>query len=234
MPSVNSTLTHRCAGRRALKIAFSQTKGGVGKSTAAINLAGAARYFNLRVLVIDADPQGSVRDWCQRGGSIETLQAAPRDVPGILRARDLDYDLIVIDTSGSHAAEHILVVETVDVVLCPLENPYVSLKPALTSMARARARGTPSRIFMSRVRTTATERRLARARGIITDFAAREWDWREPIILSSVIRDRVPLEDSVNAGKTAFDSMSTAISAREYAALFRETVTFVQANGKII
>jgi chromosome partitioning protein len=44
-------------------IAVANGKGGVGKSTVAINIAGAIAKISEPILLIDADPQGTVSDW---------------------------------------------------------------------------------------------------------------------------------------------------------------------------
>src|SRR5215475_847925 len=51
---------------RSMIIAFVNQKGGVGKTTLALHVAGAWAARGRRIVVIDADPQGSALDWSEQ------------------------------------------------------------------------------------------------------------------------------------------------------------------------
>ncbi len=53
-------MPHRPAGKRALRAAIANFKGGAGKSTVALHLAHAAALDGYRVLVVDFDPQATL------------------------------------------------------------------------------------------------------------------------------------------------------------------------------
>ena len=75
-------------------------KGGVGKTTLSVNLAGALARRGAKVLLIDADPQGSALDWsaARAGDSLFSVLALPRPVLHKEMARiGKDYDHVLID-----------------------------------------------------------------------------------------------------------------------------------------
>ena len=83
-------------------ISFINQKGGVGKTTAAINIASVYAEEGNRVLLVDADPQGSLLDWATIGGpkNIEVIGFTVEDIVDRLKVMAVDYDLVLIDSGG--------------------------------------------------------------------------------------------------------------------------------------
>jgi chromosome partitioning protein len=88
-------------------IAVVNQKGGAGKSTLAMLLAGTLAEAGARVLVADADPQNTALRWATAGegfpADVEDLSGEEGKLHKHLRRRLDDYDYIVID-SPPHAA----------------------------------------------------------------------------------------------------------------------------------
>lgn len=89
-------------------IVFAGQKGGTGKSTLALSTAGELVARRNDVLLVDADPQGSVRTWAavaaEAGHPAPTLvsMGATMHLDGQLRRLAGTYDFVVIDTPPRH------------------------------------------------------------------------------------------------------------------------------------
>jgi chromosome partitioning protein len=87
-------------------IAILNEKGGSGKTTVSFNLATALHRQGKRVVIVDADPQGSARDW--RTASPEGINLPPvvaMDRPQMLSSLGtLNADIVIIDTPAKAEA----------------------------------------------------------------------------------------------------------------------------------
>ena len=103
-------------------ISFVNQKGGVGKTTAAINLASSLVRKNHNLVLIDADPQGSATTW----HSIEDNQAFEIiDHPGELTQADIEtmetaYDYVIIDAPPAVDDKVVTILKASDLAILPV------------------------------------------------------------------------------------------------------------------
>lgn len=104
-------------------IALMNEKGGSGKSTIATNLATALHRRGKRVVLVDADPQGTARDW--RAASPDGADLPPvvaLDRPQLLASiPSLAADFVVIDTPAKAEAMAAGVVRVANLALIVIQ-----------------------------------------------------------------------------------------------------------------
>lgn len=113
-------------------IAVISQKGGAGKSTIAIGLAVAAAAAGKSVVVIDLDPQPTVRRWSDRRGSDDNIAVvsttAGRLASTLDAAREGDADLVIIDTAPRSEDGAAKAAQGVDLVLIPIRPDMANLE----------------------------------------------------------------------------------------------------------
>jgi len=204
-------------------VALLNQKGGVGKTTLALHLAGEWARRGKRVTLIDADPQGSALDWSQQrvreGGSRlfgvvglarDTLH---REAPEI--ARNVDH--VIIDGPPRVAALMRSALLAADLVLIPVQpSPFDGWASAeiLSLLAEAK-------IYRPQLAARFVLNRCG-ARTIIARETAETLADHDPPLLASRIGQRVIFADTAQTGRLVFEVDEDGPAAREIAALTAE------------
>lgn len=204
-------------------IALLNQKGGVGKTTLALNLAGAWARQGMRVTLIDADPQGSALDWSQQrareglprlfgvlGLARDTLH---REAPELAR----DADIIIIDGPPRVAALMRSALLASDLVLIPVQpsplDGWASAEMlALVTEARIYRPELAARFVLNRC-----DARTVLARETVETLADHD-----PPALATAIGQRVAFAAAVQSGRLVSELDEDTPAAREIAALADE------------
>ena len=196
-------------------------KGGAGKTTLAIHLAGAGVSAGLSTLILDADPQATASQWSQwrAGADPEVVDCAshvllPRKVQ---QASDLGADLVVIDTPP-HA--DILAREAckiADLILIPCRPQAFDLSAVETTVELVKAAGRPAFVlFMAgpqRAPVTYKEaRELIEGTNGLAGLGVP--------VASVMLTQRAIYHHSTAQGRTASEAEPDGKAAQEVAALW--------------
>ncbi len=125
--------------QRGLIFTAAYSKGGTGKSNLNANIAAAMAHKGASVVVIDADPQGTISNWIDRRNSL--LEEGNKELPVIHLQQSFSsntrkiaieaakhYDVVIIDVDGrdGKGLRHALM--ACDIAIAPLEPSQESVE----------------------------------------------------------------------------------------------------------
>ncbi|WP_091846867.1 ParA family partition ATPase [Palleronia pelagia] len=208
-------------------ISFLNQKGGVGKTTLSVNVAGCLAQQGHRVLLIDADKQGSASTWAS------LREDAPFQVVSMARAnmaRDAlklahDYTHTVID--GPPHAEEVArsCIVASDFVALPIEPSGLSTWASDLTVRQV----TEAQDFKPSLKCGFVVSRKIGKTVIGRDIRNMAAQAGLPI-LASEIEQRVAFAEGMTMGQTIFEWAGDSIAAREIEQLTKEIERYVEED----
>jgi len=228
-------------------ITIASTKGGVGKSTLAVNLAVELLQQKQPVVLLDADPQGSVSKWntvremvISDGGNLDSIFVVSAQGQALL---DLAVEksgqgfFVLIDSAGVDNANTRTALLRTDYVLtlaAPSPLDLWEISPLLTvieGLERTQKRKIPVLLVFNKVSPNPSVRSIEDAKSFLQDNMIFPKH-----IFETVIRDRIVFQHAIREGKSVAEYTPANLDARnELTTLTLELIQTIESltnNGK--
>jgi len=200
-------------------ISLINQKGGVGKTTIAIHLASALSSKKHNVLMVDADPQGSVLQWQSTGANHEfaVVQLAMPDLSSQIRNHRRSFDHVVIDSPPalSHISREIAAAS--DLVIIPIAPSSLDIWSSRETIQLVRGVGRKNQGLTARLlvyRKIPGTRLGAEAREALKSYGLD--------IFKTEISQRIAYVEAIVSGVSVLEYSPNSVAAHEIRSLCDE------------
>lgn len=201
-------------------VSFLNQKGGVGKTTLAVHVAHALAQQGERVLLVDADPQGSALDWAaaRRGEPLFPVAGLPRaSIHKELPALAKGYDVVLIDGPPRVYDVAKSAIMASSLVLIPVQpSPYdVWAAKEIVDLIHE------AQVFRPELKAAFAINRKIVNTALGRDVTDALADYPVPVLKSSVCQ-RIALAESAAQGQTVFEASPGNLAGKEILDLVAE------------
>ncbi len=220
----------------AITIAVANQKGGCGKTTTCMNLAGGLAAAGLRVLVVDADPQGSATEWRNRSEDsrlnfdVISMSTASihKELPKVMKHSS--YEIAIIDCPpgtetkgfGTVTRSALLAADYVIIPSRPTPIDFLATSIMLPVLADISTIKPEQRVFLL-LNAKHSRNRLGRTakEGAVAMFTDQGI---ELSIFGTEIHDRTAFAEAPASGQTVVEFAPSSKAADEILLLTKEVI----------
>jgi chromosome partitioning protein len=200
-------------------ISLINQKGGVGKTTTAINIASSLAAKKLNVLMVDADPQGSVLQWQSTGANREfdVVQLPAAELRGQIGKHRQDFDHVVVDSPPalSHVSREIAACS--DLAIIPISPSSLDIWSSRETIQLVRDVGRSHAGLSARLlvyRKIPGTRLAAEARDALNSYGLD--------VFKTEISQRIAYVEAIVSGVSVLKYSPNSVAAREIRSLCDE------------
>ena len=204
-------------------IALLNEKGGSGKSTLSINIATALHRRGEKVVLIDADPQGTARDWREaspENADLPSVVALDRPELLLSSIKAIAANWVIIDTPAKAERMSANVIRIANIALIPVQPSAADVWASAAAVKLVQSKiDVGGQIHAAFIAT-----RVSGQTKLSKEILAGNWNEYGLPLMATAIANRVSYAQSLSDGLSVFDTTDQAAKV-EIDALITELET---------